>query len=285
MTLSKALREKFHREYMTFFEHAERARRWNPFTDIDWELVKNAPRNDRLALCTETFCGVEMYLPDYVKGHLDLFRDNFARSWFATNWGYEESKHALSLREYLVKSGHRTEDQMFDFEEKILGQQWKRPFETARQMTAYGVVQEMTTFVIYKKQQALCEAEGQLGLCEIYKLIAKDEMAHKRYYEIILGHYLDDDREGTLKDIATVFYGFTMPAYELVPDYESRVDVMRTAGIDRGVFLSEVWGPIFKALKISRHDLPRVWKDRLKAADASITPVPPASSPTLSHTA
>jgi acyl-[acyl-carrier-protein] desaturase len=276
MTASKALREKFHREYMTFFEHAERSRRWNPFTDIDWEAAKNAPRNDKLALCTETFCGVEMYLPDYVKGHLDLFRDNFARSWFATNWGYEESKHALSLREFLVKSGHRTEDQMFDYEERILKQEWKRPFETGRQMTAYGAVQEMTTFVIYKKQQALCEAENQTALAQIYKLIAKDEMAHKRYYEIVLGHYLDDDREGTLKDIATVFYGFTMPAYELVPDYESRVDVMRTAGIDRGVFLAEVWGPIFKTLKITRHDLPRVWKDRLKVAEASVTPVAPA---------
>lgn len=275
MTVSKALREKFHREYMTFFEHAERSRRWNPFTDIDWEAAKNAPKNDKLALCTETFCGVEMYLPDYVKGHLDLFRDNFARAWFATNWGYEESKHALSLREFLIKSGHRTEDQMMDFEQRILNQQWKRPFETGRQMTAYGAVQEMTTFVIYKKQQALCEAEGQTALAQIYKFIAKDEMAHKRYYEIVLGHYLDDDREGTLKDIATVFYGFTMPAYELVPDYESRVEVMRTAGIDRGVFLSEVWGPIFKYLKISRHDLPRVWKDRIAAADRSITPAAP----------
>jgi len=37
-----------------------------------------------------------------------------------------------------------------------------------------------------------------------------------------------------------------------VPDYESRVEVMRTAGIDRGVFLSEVWGPVFKRLKITR---------------------------------
>jgi acyl-[acyl-carrier-protein] desaturase len=135
-------------------------------------------------------------------------------------------------------------------------------------MTAYGAVQEMTTFVIYKKQQALCEAEGQEGLAGIYKLIAKDEMAHKRYYEIVLGHYLDDDREGTLKDIATVFYGFTMPAYELVPDYESRVEVMRTAGIDRGVFLTEVWGPVLKRVKLTRHDLPK--PKRVRAAlDAS----------------
>ena len=83
MALSRALKDKFHREYMTFFEHAERSRRWNLFTDIDWEAVKNEPRNDKLALCAETFMGVELYLPDYIDGHLSLFRDNFARAWAA----------------------------------------------------------------------------------------------------------------------------------------------------------------------------------------------------------
>jgi hypothetical protein len=32
---------------------------------------------------------------------------------------------------------------------------------------------------------------------------------------------------------------------------------MRTAGIDRGVFLTEVWGPVLKRLGLTRHDLPR----------------------------
>ena len=49
-----------------------------------------------------------------------------------------------------------------------------------------------------------------------------------------------------------------MPAADLVPDYESRVEVMRTAGIDRGVFLQEIWAPVLKALKLTRHDLPRM---------------------------
>jgi len=35
------------------------------------------------------------------------------------------------------------------------------------------------------------------------------------------------------------------------------VEVMRTAGIDRGVFLTEVWGPVLKRLHLTRHDLPR----------------------------
>ncbi len=124
-----------------------------------------------------------MYLPDYIDGHLSLFRDNFARAWFGANWGYEESKHALTLWRYLVKSGHRTEEQMRDYSDRILVEEVEASrSRTAAQMTAYGCVQEMTTFVIYKKQQQLAEAEGNDVLADVYKLIAKDEMAHAQYY-------------------------------------------------------------------------------------------------------
>ena len=255
--ISPALNEKFYREYMTFFEQAERTRRWNPFTDVDWDALKDAPRDDALALCAETFCGVEMYLPDYLDGHLDLFRDNWARAWFAATWGYEESKHALTLWRYLVKSGYRTDAQMHELAGRLLAQKWRPPFTTGRTMTVYGAVQEMTTFVFYAKQRRLADSRGHAVLADIYKLIAKDEMAHAQYYEMILRHYLDEDREGTLSDVAHVFYNFTMPAYDLLPDYDSRVEVMRTAGIDRGVFLTEVWGPVLKRLGLTRHDLPR----------------------------
>jgi acyl-[acyl-carrier-protein] desaturase len=258
------LAEKLYREYMTFFEKSERTRRWSVFNDIAWDKLESCPRDRNLAICAETFCGVEMYLPDYVDGHLSLFRDNFARAWFAANWGYEESKHALTLWRYLVKSGHRTEEQMLDYSDRILAKKWNKPFDNGREMTAYACVQEMTTFVIYKKQQMLAEAEGNLTLASAYKLIAKDEMAHAQYYMTILSHYLDDDREGCLEDISHVFYNFTMPAYELVPDYDSRVQVMRTAGIDRGVFLTEVWGPVLKRVKLTRHDLPK--PKRVRAA-------------------
>lgn len=255
--ISAALNEKFYREYMTFFEQAERTRRWNPFTDVDWDALNAAPRDDSLALCAETFCGVEMYLPDYIDGHLDLFRDNWARAWFAAAWGYEESKHALTLWRYLVKGGYRTDAQMHELAGRLLAQKWRPPFTTGRTMTVYGAVQEMTTFVFYAKQRRLADGRGHAVLADVYKLIAKDEMAHAQYYEMILRHYLDEDREGTLKDVAHVFYNFTMPAYDLVPDYDSRVEVMRTAGIDRGVFLTEVWGPVLKRLGLTRHDLPR----------------------------
>ena len=257
--ISRSLRENFYRAYMEFFEHAERSRRWNVFDDIPWEKLEKTPKNEKLALCAETFCGVEMYLPDYIKTNLEVLQGNFGRVWFAANWGYEESKHALALREYLKRSGHRTDAQLFEYEEKLFSKHWPTPFPTERQMTCYAAIQERTTFVIYKKQERMAQAEGDEVLATIYKLIAKDEMAHTRFYEDMIELHLAEERQGTLADLAHVFRNFRMPAAELVPDYESRVEVMRSAGIDRGVFITEVWAPILKMLKITRHDLPNNW--------------------------
>jgi acyl-[acyl-carrier-protein] desaturase len=256
--ISRSLREKFYRAYWEFFEHAEKSRRWTVTEDVPWDRLAEEPRNDKLALCAETFCGVEMYLPDYIIGNLEAVQGNFGRTWFGANWGYEESKHALALREYLGRSGHRTQSQLFDFEEKIFARHWVRPFETERQMSLYAAIQERTTFVIYKKQEKMAAAEGNHVLAAIYRLIARDEMAHTRFYEDMGALHLEEDRAGTLADVAHVFRNFRMPAADLVPDYESRVEVMRTAGIDRGVFLQEVWAPMLKALKLTRHDLPRM---------------------------
>jgi acyl-[acyl-carrier protein] desaturase len=251
-----SLAERCYREYMTFFEKSERTRRWNVFTDVPWDKVAGCPRDADLALCAETFCGVEMYLPDYVSQGINVVRDTFGQAWFQANWAYEESKHALTLREYLVRTGQRTFEETVEFERRILAQRWQKPFTTARQMTMYGAIQEMTTFVIYNKQERLARAKGDELLASIYALIARDEIAHCRFYEKITGLLLEDDPAGSKADLAHVFRHFTMPAYDLVPDYESRVRVMRTAGIDRGVFIKEVWLTILKRLGLTRHDLP-----------------------------
>jgi hypothetical protein len=61
------LDQRLFQEYNQFFEKAERERRWNVYTDIPWTQVNREATED-LALCAETFCSVEMYLPDYVAG-------------------------------------------------------------------------------------------------------------------------------------------------------------------------------------------------------------------------
>ncbi|MEU8365349.1 acyl-ACP desaturase [Nonomuraea sp. NPDC048882] len=256
------LREDFHREFMTFFERAERTRRWNIFNDVPWERLEESPRDERLALCAETFCGVEMYLPDYLRAHLELMRGDYGRAWFAANWGYEEAKHSLALREYLHRSQQRTEGQLHDFAESVLARQWIPPYDDGRQMTVYGSLQERTTFVVYRKQRELAQKLGDSVLAEIYRFISRDEMAHSRFYERMLLLHLDEDREGTLADIAHVLRTFRMPAADLLSGYDERIAVMRTAGIDRRVFLLEVIGPMLRALGLTRHDLPGPGRER-----------------------
>ena len=144
MGKNREFREAVYREYMEFFERAEKKRRWSVFSDIPWDDLDPSTYTEDSALCAETFVGVESYLPDYVGQGINVVREMFGQAWFSANWGYEESKHALALREYLVRSGQRTSDQMFDYEEELLSKQWKLPFATARQMTFYGAIQELS---------------------------------------------------------------------------------------------------------------------------------------------
>ena len=122
-------------------------------------------------------------------------------------------------------------------------------------MTLYGVIQEMATFVIYIKQRDRALAEKCEALHKIYDLIARDEIAHCRFYQGVVKLLLEEDREGTLADCAHVFKNFQMPGVKLVPDYDSRVGIMRQAGIDRSVFLQKVYFPILKYLGITRQEL------------------------------
>ncbi len=248
------LEEKLYREYLQFFEKAESERRWSVFSDIPWERV-NRDASEELALCAETFCSVEMYLPDYVAGGINVVRDYFGQAWFQANWAYEESKHSLALTHYLVKSGKRSEEQMFDLQNRIFAKKWALPFSTARQMTFYGCVQEMATFVIYVKHRERAGAENDEALRTIYDLVARDEIAHCRFYQSVIKVLLEEDRPGTLADMAHVFANFEMPGVGIVPDYDARILKMREAGIDRSVFIQKVYMPILKYLGVSRHEM------------------------------
>ena len=248
------LAEQVYKLYATFFDKAEEERRWNPYRDIPWDKV-NRDISDEAALCAETFCAVESYLPDYVSKGINLVRKSFGQAWFAANWAYEESKHSIALQEYLVRSGKRTENQMFDLQARLKDLEWELPFTTAQQMTLYGVFQEMATFFIYCRQETRAEEEGDEALKTIYRLNARDEIAHTRFYQDVIKLLLDEDRASVLADIAYVTKYFAMPGVGLVPNYEERVAVMREAGVDRSTFLQKVYFPVLKYLNVSRQEV------------------------------
>jgi acyl-[acyl-carrier-protein] desaturase len=73
--------------FRDFFDLAEKKRRWRIADDIPW-----AECNPRLkpvvADVVETFCAVELYLPDYPAKILPKVRHSKGRTWFFANWGF-----------------------------------------------------------------------------------------------------------------------------------------------------------------------------------------------------
>ncbi len=254
-TTDPARQERLYNLYKTFFDKAEEERRWNPLRDVPYDKIKvDVPES--LVVVAETFCCVESYLPDYVSQGINIVRPYFGQAWFSANWAYEESKHSLALMEWLLRCGKRTPEQLFDLQNQLMGVKWELPFATARQMTIYGCFQEMATFVIYVKQEQRCKEIGDECLATIFRLNARDEIAHCRFYQDVVKVLLEEDRPATLRDIAFVAKNFAMPGVGIVPNYEERVKIMREEGkVDRAVFLQKVFFPVLKYLNVTRQEL------------------------------
>jgi acyl-[acyl-carrier-protein] desaturase len=122
-------------------------------------------------------------------------------------------------------------------------------------MVCYGALQEKTTWMIYRRQMVAARVAGDELLAVIYRYISRDEAAHGGFYQDVITSLLEEDREGTVADLAHVLAQFTMPAYDLVPDYDDRVRVMRSVGIDRKMFLREVVLPILTRVGVPRREL------------------------------
>src|SRR6266567_9143451 len=105
----------FWRLYRDFFDRAEKKRRWSLRDDIPWDQC-NPDVDPAIADVVESFCAVELYLPDYVSKILPIVRPSRGRTWFYANWGYEEYKHLLALGDWLIRYGARNDEQMADTE-------------------------------------------------------------------------------------------------------------------------------------------------------------------------
>jgi acyl-[acyl-carrier protein] desaturase len=258
-----------YRAYLEFFEVAETKRRWNIFDDVPWEALDSSVGSERKAACIEAFCAEELYLPDYTAGGVELTRSMFGAAWFQACWSYEESKHGLVFREYLTRSGLRSEAEFAVFEDRIFSKAWRLPFQTRRQMACYGALQESATFLAYKAQKDKAVREGDKVLEAIFFLVSRDEAAHAGFYRAVVELELDQDRQGTLDDLAFVIANFKMPGDGLIPDYQER---LRTtgAGISARTFMERGLLPMLRTLGTTRVEL-KAATARLSAAGVAGT--------------
>jgi acyl-[acyl-carrier-protein] desaturase len=206
----------------------------------------------------ETFCAVELYLPDYSAKILPKVRHSKSRSWFYANWGYEESKHSLALGDWLLKSGHRSEEYMADLEAKVFAREWNLPQDNHLGMLVYAMVQEEATFLNYRNlRDRVKDAGGDPALEKMLQLMSIDEKAHHTFFRDCLKVYLEFDRAAVIDQMRRVMNEFQMPAiHDLLDDSRRRVAAIRELELfDADIYYREVYRPILAELDISRQEL------------------------------
>jgi len=247
-------RRKIYAAYRAYFDLAERKRRWNVRDDIPWDQC-NKSIDPVIADVVQTFCMVELYLPDYVAKQLPPVRANRGRAWMLANWGYEESKHSMALEDWLVRSGHRTERQMEEIADGVLANEWQVLYGTPRAAVIYTMFQELATQLHYRNLRKVAGGKDP-ALDKVLELIGTDEAAHAHFFRTLVGIYLEDDRELTLTEFRKVVNTFRMPADGLLADGRRRAEGVRSLGIfNEQVFFDEVYQPLMRRLGLTRADL------------------------------
>jgi acyl-[acyl-carrier-protein] desaturase len=242
--------------YREFFDRAERKRRWSLRDDIPWGQCNRALA-PAVADVVESFCAVELYLPDYVRNAMSVWRPSRACAWFYANWGYEESKHSLALSDWLLRSGHRTEEQMADLEGRVFAFEWQVPHGSPVGMLAYAAVQELATGLTYRNLgRRLADCGGDPALSKVLGFLGVDEQAHHGFFLQALGLFLRQDREGTLRQLRRVLHNFAMPAIHELADGCRRVEAIKALRVfDDRMYFDRVYQPVLAALGISRQEL------------------------------
>jgi len=266
--MSSSVREQLYQICLDFLETAENKRRWNIFNDIPWDKLEASKATDDVGQRVEIFCAEEMYVPDYSSKGIDLSRATFGTAWFQIRWAYEESNHGLAFREYLIRSGLRSEAEFEALERETFSGEWQLPFPTARQMSCYGALQEGATYTAYNVQKGRARSAGDEVLEAIFFLVGRDEAAHAGFYRALVQLELAQDRDATIADLAHVLANFKMPGVGLIPNYLERLH-SSGAALSPRVFIQRIVWPLLSTLEISREELKSVLKQHAAAAAAA----------------
>jgi acyl-[acyl-carrier-protein] desaturase len=245
------------RMYRDFFDRAERKRRWRVTDDIPWDEC-NPNLNPAIADVVESFCAIELYLPDYLGKILPVVRNpSKGRVWFYANWGYEESKHSLALSDWLLKSKHRTEEYMADLDRRVFENEWNLPQDSHLGMLAYAMVQEQVTFLNYRNlRQRARDLGGDPALEKLLTYVSIDEAAHHVFFREAFELFLKHDRTSALNALRRVMDEFQMPAiHDLLDDSPRRLAQVRDLEIfTEDIFFKEVLFKMLEDLNISKRE-------------------------------
>jgi acyl-[acyl-carrier-protein] desaturase len=246
----------FWRLYRDFFDLAERRRRWSIRDDVPWDRC-NPGLAPAVADVVESFCAVELYLPDYTSKILPMVRSSRGRGWFYANWGYEESKHSLALGDWLLRSSRRTDEQMADLEGAVFQREWNLPHGNRLGMLVYAMVQELATWLSYRNlRRRVEELGGDPALSTLLRFVAVDERAHYDFFRQCVEIHLKHDREATLEQLRRVMNHFSMPAINDLVDSRRRLAAIKELNVmSEDVYYRDVYLPVLTALDVDRREM------------------------------
>jgi acyl-[acyl-carrier-protein] desaturase len=248
---------EIYRLFRDYFDRAEKKRRWSLRDDIPWDQC-NPSLNPAVADVVETFCAVEMYLPDYLSKLIPQVRAVRGRAWMLANWGYEECKHSMALGDWLLRSGHRSEERMADMENEVFSHEWGLPYDNARGMVCYTMFQELATWLHYYNLRSIVGEAGDPALYRVLTLVSIDERAHYDFFKKLVQLYLKYDRPGTLEQLRRVVNTFAMPAVHMLADSRRRIQAVKDLRIfDEDMFVTQIYEPVLAALGVEKREIRR----------------------------
>ena len=243
--------------YRDFFDVAEHKRRWRVRDDIPWDQC-NPNLDPAIADVVETFCCVELYLPDYVGKVLPLVRHSKGRTWFYANWGYEESKHSLALSDWLCARDIAPKNIWPIWRRRSSTREWNLPHDCHLGMLAYAMVQEHATFLNYRNlRQRIADQGGRPGARQDPRIRQRGRAGPLRPvqapFSICFSSWIATVDRGT----APVLNQFQMPAiHDLLDESAKRIARVRDLEIfNEEIFFRDVYSFLTQSLDISRSEM------------------------------
>jgi acyl-[acyl-carrier-protein] desaturase len=222
-----------------YVDRSQATRNWNPERTFDWRKFRKDHCPEVMQIL-EGFFAVEQYIPDYSAHGMTIMRESYGRSSFHLRWGSEEEKHADLWRNALLFSGQRPLEWVEDYTSQLRGQAWGLPWDDPVHMIFYTVFQERATQVNYlnlglvakgKPESAVFDGSADPVLAHACQVIAVDEAAHYNFFLEGARLYLYYFPEIAIQAMVDVLRHFTMPARNIIPNYEAFGELLHRTSI------------------------------------------------------
>jgi acyl-[acyl-carrier-protein] desaturase len=225
--------------YRWYTARSQETRNWNADRSFDWRALRTDLPKDVVTVL-QGFFAVEQYAPDYTSELVNLVRRSHGRSHFQLRWGSEEEKHADAWENAVLFSRQRTPEWIAEYKERLRSLQWSLPFPDPITNLVYTVFQERATQLNYLNMMNIAQGKSTKPhlagfqdpvLAKVAQTIAVDEAAHYNFFLEGVRLYLYYYPRQTLEAIRHVITTFSMPASQLVPNWEEFFETVYRAGI------------------------------------------------------